>query len=87
MQCDGTPDPTVLPEINTFISLWHDEKQRTDIEYTMKQTNLVLSLVKELHNVIHSIPNTSTEVEQIPTYKKVNLITNDHLIIRFLSSL
>lgn len=75
MQCDGTPDPTVLPEINTFISLWQDEKQRTDIEYTMKQTDLVLSLIKELHDVINSIPNDSSEVESIPNHKKVRLRT------------
>jgi cancer susceptibility candidate protein 1 len=71
MQCDGTPDPTVLPEINTFISLWHDEHQKIDVDYTMKQTNLVLSLIKELNNVINSIPNGSSELERIPIYKKV----------------
>ena len=52
MQCDGTPDPTILLEINTFMSLWRDEHQRTNLEYTMKQTNLVLSLIKELNTVI-----------------------------------
>jgi hypothetical protein len=72
MQCDGTPDPTVLPDINTFISLWHDEHQKIDVEYTMKQTNLVLSLIKELNNVINSIPNGSPELERIPIYKKVS---------------
>ncbi len=71
MQCDGTPDPTVLREINTFISLWRDEQQRIDVEYTIKQTNLVLSLIKELNNVIYSIPNGSFELERIPIYKKV----------------
>lgn len=73
MQCDGTPDPTVLPEINTFISLWHDDKQRTDIEYIMKQTNLVLSLIRELTNVSNSIPTGSSELQNIPNYKKVRL--------------
>jgi cancer susceptibility candidate protein 1 len=71
MQCDGTPDPTVLPDINTFISLWHDENQRIDVDYTMKHTNLVLSLIKELNHVINSIPNGSPELERIPIYKKV----------------
>lgn len=72
MRCDATPDPTVLREINTFISLWRDEN-RLEIEYTMKQTNLVFSLINELHYVIHSIPSDSLEIEQIPTYRKVNL--------------
>jgi cancer susceptibility candidate protein 1 len=74
MQCDGTPDPTILPEINTFITLWHDEQQRIDMEYTMKQTNLVLALIKELNKVMNSIPNGSSEVEKIPTYKKVSIL-------------
>ncbi len=74
MRCDGTPDPTVLPDINTFISLWHDEQQRIDVDYTMKQTNLVLSLIKELNNVINSIPNGSSELERISIYKKVYLL-------------
>jgi cancer susceptibility candidate protein 1 len=74
MQCDGTPDPTILPEINTFISLWHDEQQRIDVEYTLKQTNLVLGLIKELNNVINFIPNNSPELERIPIYKKVCIL-------------
>ncbi|CAF1096074.1 unnamed protein product [Didymodactylos carnosus] len=46
LQCDGTPDPTVLPEINTYMSLWRDEQKNTAIENTMDQTNLVLSISK-----------------------------------------
>ena len=71
MQCDGTPDPTSILEINTFMSLWRDEHQRTNLEYTMKQTNLVLSLIKELNTVISSIPKDSSELQSIPTYNKV----------------
>ncbi|CAF1509292.1 unnamed protein product [Adineta steineri] len=71
MQCDGTPDPSSLLEINTFISLWRDEQQRINVEYTMKQTNLVLSLIKELYHVINSISNDSPENERIPIYKNV----------------
>ena len=71
MQCDGTPDPTVLPDINTFISLWRDERQRIDVDYTMKHTNLVLSLINELNYVINSIANGSSELQCIPIYKKV----------------
>ncbi|CAF3523561.1 unnamed protein product [Adineta steineri] len=69
MQCDGTPDPSSLLEINTFISLWRDEQQRINVEYTMKQTNLVLSLIKELYHVINSISKDSPENERIPIYK------------------
>ena len=73
MRCNGTPDPTILPEINTFMSLWHDEKERLDVDDTMQQTNLVLALIKELTYVIDSIPNSSPELERVPIYKKVFL--------------
>jgi cancer susceptibility candidate protein 1 len=73
MKCNGTPDPTVLPEINTFISLWLDENQQNlDIDHTIKQTDLVLSLIDELHYVIHAIPSDSLESNRISTYRKVN---------------
>jgi hypothetical protein len=42
----------------------------------MKQTNLVLSLIKELNNVMNSIPNGSPELEKIPTYKKVCILNH-----------
>ncbi|CAF2588148.1 unnamed protein product [Rotaria sp. Silwood2] len=84
MQCDGTPDPTVLPEINTYISLWHDEKNRIDVEYTMKQTNLVLSLIKELNSVSNSIPNGSLELQRIPIYKQTIHKLEDTLSLKWL---
>ncbi|CAF5151784.1 unnamed protein product, partial [Rotaria magnacalcarata] len=83
MQCDGTPDPTILPEINTFISLWRDEKQRIDVEYTMKQTNLVLALIRELNYVINSIPNGSPELEHVSTYKKTIQELEDTLHLKW----
>jgi cancer susceptibility candidate protein 1 len=84
MQCDGTPDPTVLPEINTFISLWHDDQQHLDVEHTMTQTNLVLSLINELHRVINSIPPQSPELQHVPVYKKVRSLTVAFVVV-FLS--
>ena len=71
MQCDGTPDPTVLPEINTFISLWNDERHQIDVDHTLQQTNLVLSLIRELNRIISSIPTDSPEVTAVPVYKQV----------------
>ena len=71
MQCDGTPDPTSLPEINTFVSLWNDERHQINVDHTLQQTNLVLSLIRELNRIISSIPADASEMATVPVYKQV----------------
>uniref|UniRef100_A0A667HSH9 Dynein axonemal intermediate chain 7 n=1 Tax=Lynx canadensis TaxID=61383 RepID=A0A667HSH9_LYNCA len=47
IQCDGSPDPSVSPEINTFISLWKEETNET-LEEVIAKSKLVLnSFVQE----------------------------------------
>lgn len=43
MECDGSPDPWVAQEMNTFISLWEEEKNET-FEQVMEKSKLVLSV-------------------------------------------
>lgn len=43
IQCDGSPDPSVSPEINTFISLWKEEKNET-LEEVIAKGKLVLNV-------------------------------------------
>lgn len=38
-----TPDPTVPQEINTFMSLWHDD-QDVDIQGVMEKEEVVLNV-------------------------------------------
>lgn len=42
-ECDGSPDPWVAQEMNTFISLWEEEKNET-FEEVMEKSKLVLSV-------------------------------------------
>ncbi|KAM7056669.1 dynein axonemal intermediate chain 7-like isoform 2-T2 [Acridotheres tristis] len=42
LSCDGTPDPTVPQEINTFMSLWHDN-QDEDVQLVMEKEEVVLN--------------------------------------------
>lgn len=42
-ECDGSPDPRIAQEMNTFISLWEEEKNET-FEQVMEKSKLVLSV-------------------------------------------
>lgn len=43
IQCDGSPDPSIAPEINTFISLWKEETNET-FEEVIAKSKLVLNV-------------------------------------------
>jgi len=45
MKCDGSPDPTILPEINMYISLWREDVEKTGFEMVLKDSDLVLKVI------------------------------------------
>lgn len=47
MRCDGSPDPSVLQEINTFITLWR-ENSEAQVKPVLQQCDLALK-VKPFH--------------------------------------
>ncbi|XP_017513918.3 dynein axonemal intermediate chain 7 isoform X4 [Manis javanica] len=47
VQCDGSPDPSVSQEINTFVSLWKEETNET-FEKVIVKSKLVLRLIDKL---------------------------------------
>ncbi|XP_052031208.1 dynein axonemal intermediate chain 7 isoform X1 [Apodemus sylvaticus] len=54
-ECDGSPDPWVAQEMNTFISLWEEEKNET-FEQVMEKSKLVLSLIEKLKLILLETP-------------------------------
>ena len=44
MKCDGSPDPTILPEINMYMSLWREDVENIDFETVLKESALVLKV-------------------------------------------
>ncbi|XP_040985588.1 dynein intermediate chain CFAP94, axonemal isoform X11 [Aquila chrysaetos chrysaetos] len=66
LSCDGSPDPAVLQEINTFMSLWRDD-QNEDVQLVMEKGEQVLNTAvsfKENSNSIADINETEEEIEK-----------------------
>ena len=57
MLCDGSPDPTVPGEINTYMNLWRDNLKQMDIDIILKESELCLSvcLYYILYLIVHII--------------------------------
>ncbi|XP_005040282.1 PREDICTED: protein CASC1 isoform X3 [Ficedula albicollis] len=61
LSCDGTPDPTIPQEINTFMSLWHDN-QDEDVQLVMEKEKVVLNLIEKLESLLlETSPDEITE--------------------------
>jgi len=52
MKCDGSPDPTILPEINMYMSLWREDTENVSFDSVLKSSDLVLKVVGFLLSVI-----------------------------------
>ncbi|KAM6961849.1 dynein axonemal intermediate chain 7 [Tautogolabrus adspersus] len=57
MRCDGTPDPAVQQDINTYMSLWRDDQQ-VDITRVLKQCNVALQLIEELEGLLRDVTDS-----------------------------
>ena len=42
MQCTGSPNPTIAPEINTYINLWLEDKDKCEIGIVLKESHATL---------------------------------------------
>uniref|UniRef100_UPI003AAC0044 dynein axonemal intermediate chain 7 n=1 Tax=Centroberyx gerrardi TaxID=166262 RepID=UPI003AAC0044 len=54
MRCDGSPDPSVQQDINTYISLWRDDPE-ANITPVLKQCDLTLQLIEELDGLLEDV--------------------------------
>ncbi|XP_057878913.1 dynein axonemal intermediate chain 7 [Melospiza georgiana] len=64
LSCDGTPDPTVPQEINTFMSLWCDEQDQ-DVQLVMEKGEVVLHLIEKLEFLLlETAPEDITDEKQ-----------------------
>ncbi|XP_036976768.1 dynein intermediate chain CFAP94, axonemal isoform X2 [Acanthopagrus latus] len=80
MRCDGTPDPAVQQDINTYMSLWRDDPE-VDITIVLKQCNLALQLIEELEVLLRD----ATHPQESHKYQEAlinlqELIHSKHLL-------
>uniref|UniRef100_A0A8C3THK9 Dynein axonemal intermediate chain 7 n=1 Tax=Chelydra serpentina TaxID=8475 RepID=A0A8C3THK9_CHESE len=69
MQCDGSPDPAVPQEINTFMSLWQENKNE-DIEFVIEKGNQVLNLIEKLCFLLLDTPPNELMEKVIIQYQE-----------------
>ncbi|XP_019898414.2 protein CASC1 isoform X2 [Esox lucius] len=86
MRCDGSPDPSVQKEINTFITLW---KENTEVQFkpVLNECALALQLLEELEGHLRDTPEPAEALRYQETlltiqaliHAKHNLITEEIL--------
>ncbi|NXV29247.1 CASC1 protein, partial [Rissa tridactyla] len=76
LSCDGSPDPTVLQEINTFMSLWREDRNE-DIQLVMEKGEQVLNLIEKLQFLLlDTPPNEITEKETVQYQESILELQN-----------
>ncbi|XP_049677849.1 dynein axonemal intermediate chain 7 isoform X11 [Accipiter gentilis] len=69
LSCDGSPDPTVLQEINTFMSLWRDD-QNEDVQLVMEKGAQVLNLIEKLQFLLLDTPPSEITEKETVQYQE-----------------
>ncbi|KFO86055.1 Protein CASC1, partial [Buceros rhinoceros silvestris] len=69
LSCDGSPDPSVLQEINTFMSLWRED-QNKDIQLVMEKGEQVLNLIEKLQFLLLDMPPSEITEKETVQYQE-----------------
>ncbi|XP_062490778.1 dynein axonemal intermediate chain 7 isoform X2 [Pezoporus occidentalis] len=69
LSCDENPDPTVLREINTFMSLWRED-QNKDIKLVMEKGEQVLNLIEKLQLLLLDASSNQLTEKEIVQYQE-----------------
>ncbi|XP_006140360.1 protein CASC1 isoform X1 [Tupaia chinensis] len=82
IQCDGSPDPSISQDMNTFISLWKEETNETFEEVIVK-SKLVLSLIEKLKLTLFETPQYDLQDKAIIQYQGSILQLQELLYLKF----
>ncbi|XP_033919147.1 dynein axonemal intermediate chain 7 [Melopsittacus undulatus] len=69
LNCDENPDPTVLREINTFMSLWRED-QNKNIKLVMEKGEQVLNLIEKLQFLLLDASSNQITEKEIVQYQE-----------------
>ncbi|KAK3104097.1 hypothetical protein FSP39_024384 [Pinctada imbricata] len=70
MLCDGSPDPTNLGEINTYINLRLEDTAHDDVESVFKTSELDTALIQELEFLLEDTPPEEMPLEKKRQYEQ-----------------
>ncbi|KAM7115361.1 dynein axonemal intermediate chain 7 isoform 2-T2 [Molossus nigricans] len=82
IRCDGSPDPSIAQEINTFISLWKEETNET-FEEVIAKSKLVLHLIDKLKLILLETPPYDLQEKNIVQYQGSILELRELLHLKF----
>ncbi|XP_057711930.1 dynein axonemal intermediate chain 7 isoform X1 [Corythoichthys intestinalis] len=80
MKCSDIPDSSVQQEVNTFISLWHDN-QECSAKTVFKQCKVALQLIEETETLLREVTNE----KHIAKYLEALLVLQDIVYTKILN--
>ncbi|XP_033752163.1 LOW QUALITY PROTEIN: axonemal 84 kDa protein-like [Pecten maximus] len=68
MRCDGSPDPIIAGEINTYINLRMEDREHDDVESVLQASKLDISLINELDFLLEDTPPEELSADEVARY-------------------
>ncbi|XP_064116681.1 LOW QUALITY PROTEIN: dynein axonemal intermediate chain 7 homolog [Macrobrachium nipponense] len=62
MRCDGLPDPTSVPEMNRYLSLWRADEGTATLKGALQKTDQVIHVISELEGVMEERDATEKQL-------------------------
>ncbi|THD19947.1 Cancer susceptibility candidate protein [Fasciola hepatica] len=76
-RCDGSPNPSIEKEVNTFMSLWRMDETRLTMEEVMDESVHSLRLIDELRTLVADVGDNEEDNQTLITYRRVGLLEID----------
>ncbi|XP_053652417.1 dynein axonemal intermediate chain 7-like [Cherax quadricarinatus] len=69
MRCDGLPDPTSVPEMNRYLSLWRADPDTATLHGALAKTDQVIHVISELEGVVEETRDATEK--QLRDWKEI----------------
>ncbi|TPP67512.1 hypothetical protein FGIG_07989 [Fasciola gigantica] len=69
-RCDGSPNPSIEKEVNTFMSLWRMDETRLTMEEVMDESVHSLRLIDELRTLVADVGDNEEDNQTLITYRR-----------------